>query len=128
MASSNSNVPIISFLTSNKKKRLLTIGGYIYQHNKTTEKVTYWICEEKNCWAGVHLDANEQFIKYKDVTHTHLPVPERVEIRKMNTAVKQRVINETTAIGQIYEEELTRTNLSNGFLAAARTAKEASEY
>ena len=89
MTPPSSDAPTITFLTSNKKKRLLTIGGYTYQQNKTAEKVAYWIYEEKDCWAGVHLDANDQFIKYKKVTHTHLPMPERVEIRKMITVVKR---------------------------------------
>ena len=126
MTPPSSDAPTITFLTSNKKKRLLTIGGYTYQQNRTAEKVAYWICEEKDCWAGVHLDANDQFIKYTKVTHTHLPMPERVEIRKMITVVKRRVESETTAIGQVCEEELARTDLSGGILATVRTAKEAS--
>ena len=40
---------------------------------------------------------------------------------------KDRVTDETTAIGQIYNEELSRTNLSEAALATAHTAREASE-
>ncbi|CAF4290819.1 unnamed protein product, partial [Adineta steineri] len=35
-----------------------------------------------------------------------MPSPERLEVRKMMNNVKNRVTNETTAIGQIYTDEL----------------------
>ncbi|CAF1300176.1 unnamed protein product [Rotaria sp. Silwood1] len=76
------------------------------------------------CWAGVHLDAHDQFIKFTKHDHNHMPVPERVEIRKLIMNVKTRVQDETTAIGQIYNEELGKANLSKSALAAAATAKE----
>jgi hypothetical protein len=120
--------PTMSFLTSNKNKRLLLIDGYVYQQNKSTAKVTYWVCQEKMCWAGVHLDSNDQFLKYTKADHTHMPMPERHEILKMMEGIKDRVKSETTAIGQIFNEELTRANLSKSALAIASTAKEASEY
>ena len=127
MSQSDSNKSTITFLTSNKKKRLLALHGYIYQQNKSTTKVTYWICEERMCWAGVHLDSNDQFLKYTKATHNHLPTPEREEIRKMMASIKDRVTSETKAIGQIYNEELSRTNLSEAALATAHTASQASK-
>jgi hypothetical protein len=57
-----------------------------------------------------------------------MPKPERLEIRKMLSNVKTRVNLETTAIGQIYTEEIARANLSTTALAIANTAKEASTY
>jgi hypothetical protein len=119
--------PAISFLISNKKKRLLVIDGYSYQQNKFTMKVSYWVCQEKLCTAGVHLNSKDQFMKYTESTHTHLPVPDRLEIRKMLTNVKTRVDRETGAIGQIYNEELAKANLSRAALAIAPTAREASK-
>jgi hypothetical protein len=127
MPSFDSNTPpTITFITSNKKKRLLTIDGYIYQQNKCTEKVSYWICEEKMCGMGVHLTTNDLFIKFTKSTHNHMPVPEKLEIRKMLSNVKNRVHRETTAVGKIYTEELARANLSTAALAMANTAREAS--
>jgi hypothetical protein len=38
--------------------------------------------------AGVHLDPHDQFIKFTKSAHIHMPVPERVEIRKLMTNVK----------------------------------------
>jgi hypothetical protein len=119
--------PIMSFLVSNKNKRLLVIDGFIYQQNKITSKVSYWICEEKLCKAGVHLSSNDVFMKYTENLHTHLPIPERLEIRKMMTNVKTRVNREATAIGQIYNDELATANLSRSALAIAPTAREASK-
>ncbi|CAF0856064.1 unnamed protein product [Rotaria sordida] len=117
--------PEISFLISNKGKRLLVINGFVYQQNKSTAKVNYWVCEEKLCNAGVHLTSNDLFLKYTQNAHTHLPKPERLVIRKMMTKVKTRVDRETTAIGQIYTEELVKANLSRTALAIAPTAREA---
>lgn len=127
MVQSQSDSPRISFITSNKNKRLLAMNGYIYHLNKSTAKVTYWICEEKMCWASVHLDVNDQFLKYAASSYTHLPTPERQEVRLMISKVKERVTNETTSIGQIYNEEMARTSVSRSTLANAPSAR-GSEY
>ncbi|CAF3523756.1 unnamed protein product [Rotaria socialis] len=63
----------ISFLISNKKTRLLVIDGYIYQQNKSTAKVSYWLCEIELCNAGVYLNSDDQFLKYAENPHTHIP-------------------------------------------------------
>ena len=123
----SNETPRMVFTLSNKNKRILSIDGYIYQHNKSTEKVLYWKCEEKLCWAGVHLDTHDVFIRFTKHSHNHMPVPERVEIRQLMTNVKNRVHTETTAIGKIYNEELAKANLSKPALAAAATAREASK-
>ncbi|CAM4816889.1 unnamed protein product, partial [Rotaria magnacalcarata] len=66
MSSSDTDeTPTISFLISNKKKRLLVIDGYIYQQNKSTAKVSYWLCEIKLCNAGVHLNSDDQFLIFQ---------------------------------------------------------------
>ncbi len=68
--------PTITSVKSNTKKRLLVIDDYIFQQNKSTEKVIYWICEEKTCNMCVHLSTDDLFIKFTKPGHTHLPVPE----------------------------------------------------
>jgi len=75
----------------------------------------------------VHLSPADVFLKYAGGAHTHIAVPERIEVRKLMTNVKKRVTKETMAIGQIYNEELANTNLSKAALAIAPTAKEASK-
>ena len=119
--------PPISFVTSNKNKRLLVIDGYVYRQNKVTAKVVYWICEQKTCRAGVHLSPKDIFIKYANDDHSHMPMPERLEIRRMMDTIKHRVNSETGAIGQIYTQEIARANLSPSALAFALTAKQASK-
>ena len=127
MPSADSNQPpIITFITSNKKKRLLVIDGYIFQQNKSTEKVIYWICEEKMCGMGVHLSTDDVFIKFTKSAHTHMPAPEKLQIRQVLSHVKDRVNRETTSVGKIYTEELSRHNLSDSALAMANTPKESS--
>ncbi|CAF4305403.1 unnamed protein product, partial [Rotaria magnacalcarata] len=75
MSSSDTDeTPTISFLISNKKKRLLVIDGYIYQQNKCTAIVSCWLCEIKLCNAGVHLNSDDQFLKYTENPHTHMPI------------------------------------------------------
>ena len=119
--------PELVFLASNKNKRVLSIDDYVYYQNKFTEKVSYWICQEKMCWAGVHLDANDRFIKFTKHEHNHMPMPEQVEVRKLISNVKNRVHDETMAIGQIYNEELAKANLSKSALVIAGTARGASK-
>ncbi|CAF1988702.1 unnamed protein product [Rotaria magnacalcarata] len=116
MSSSDTDeTPKISFLISDKKKRLLVIDGCIHQQNKFTAKVSYWLCESKLCNGGVHLNSDDQFLKYTENPHTHMSVPERLEIREMLTNIKSRVDREATAIGQIYHEELVTANLFSKF-------------
>jgi len=110
-----SSTPELSFITSNKNKRLVPINGYIYLQNKSKSKDCYWICQRKMCAASVHLDLQDQFIKFTKAEHNHLPVPEQIEIRKLMTKVKARVNTETTAISQIYHEEPVKANLSKSF-------------
>ncbi|CAF3747654.1 unnamed protein product [Rotaria socialis] len=114
-SSDTEETPRISFLFSNKKKRLLVIDGYIYQQNKSTAKVSYWLSEIKLCNVGVHLNSDDQFLKYTENPYTHMPVSERLEIRKMLTNIKSRIDREATAIGQIYHEELVKANLFRSF-------------
>ncbi|CAF0790236.1 unnamed protein product [Adineta steineri] len=123
MHPTSSLTPEITFIKSNKNQRLVAINGYMYVRNKSTSKITYWTCIVKTCLAGVHISLQDQFDKFTKSEHNHLPVPERIEIRKMMSKVKARVNTETTAIGQIYHEELAKANLSKSALAVVATAR-----
>jgi FLYWCH zinc finger domain len=119
---------IVEFVTSNKGKPLLVYDGYIFKKNKSTEKVTYWICQHGACNATVHTDSNDQYLKSRGNHETHLPSPEQIELRNFRDIVKKRTAEETIAIGMIYEEELARANLSQTALAIAPSANEASKF
>lgn len=73
-------IPSITFVKSNKKKRLLVIDGYLFQLNKSTAKVAYCICEEKSCRMSVHPDIDDLFTKFMKSDHTYMPASERLEI------------------------------------------------
>ena len=56
---------------------------------------------------------------------THLPDPERIELLGFKQKVKNRVMNESTPIARIYDQELAAGNLSSVALALAPMAREA---
>ncbi|CAF4624304.1 unnamed protein product, partial [Didymodactylos carnosus] len=95
----------------NKGKPLLIRDNYIYYVSKTTASVKYWKCEDRSCNAGVHTNIKDVFIKIVG-SHSHLQSPEEIEVRTFKQNIKRRVINETTAIAKIYDEELARQPMS----------------
>jgi hypothetical protein len=117
-----------SYVKSNKGKPLLVIGDYVFQQSgKTTAATTYWECQFKECSAVAHTDTSVGALTKQKNDHCHPPVPEKIEIRRLMNAVKVRVACETTAIGQIYDQELAKANLSEMALVMAPTANEARE-
>jgi hypothetical protein len=117
----------ISFTTSNLGKPMLVYSGYIYRLKKWSEKVKYWSCKLNGCTANVHTNAKDHFIKAGG-DHHHLPSPEQIELRNLKKKIKDRVQVETTSISKIYEEELTRSNLSSVVLTLAPIPAEASRF
>jgi len=112
----------ISFITSNKGKSILVYDGYLYKMNKATVKVKYWTCQERTCSASVHTDSNDQFIKSKGNHYSHLPSPEEIEWRTFKNVVKKRIIQESTPIGMILDQELAHANFSQSGLAVYLSA------
>ncbi|CAF1141829.1 unnamed protein product, partial [Didymodactylos carnosus] len=87
----------LSFITSNKGKPLLIRDNYIY----------YVGCI------------------YKNSNHSHLQSPEEIEVRTFKQNIKRRVINETTAITKIYDDELARQPMSQTAAAIIPSSYEA---
>lgn len=106
-----STASTMSFISSNKGKPMLLKEGFIYKINKQTSTKIYWICKTKNCGASIHTDLNCNFMQ-SNGTHNHLVEPEEIEIKRFREALKERVINETTPISKIYDEEMVKANLS----------------
>jgi hypothetical protein len=120
--------PTYSFVNSNKGKPLLAIGDYVFQQSgKTTMTTTYWACQWKNCSAVAHTTTKTGVLIKQKNDHCHSSIPEKIEIRQLMNKVKSRVTSETTAIGQIYDQELAKANLSTTALVMASTATEARE-
>ena len=125
----SNNLPTHSFITSQKGKQLLVIEDYVYQRTKTTKNVTYWMCQYKGCLGLAHTNSNNNELIEQKGDHYHLPIPEKIEVRKMWNTVKERVkVEKMTPSGQIYEDQMARSNLSKTALAIASTSKQAREW
>ncbi|CAF1470483.1 unnamed protein product [Adineta ricciae] len=120
-----STTSILTFSISNKGKPILICDGYIYQLNRTRPKVKYWGCKNRMCSAYMHTDHHNQFIGKSGNHDSHLPVPESIEVVTFKEKVKNRVVNEMTAIGKIYDNELAAGNLSEAALGLAPLGNEA---
>ena len=123
----NMNItPIITFSQSNKGTRVIICDGFVYHLNKSCPKVKYWRCENCLCSAVLHTDANDQFKALKGDHSSHLSSPAHIEILNFNANVKERVTTEATPIPRIYDEELTKAQLSQTALCIAPLAQDAS--
>ncbi|CAF3480707.1 unnamed protein product, partial [Rotaria sp. Silwood2] len=113
----------LSFLVSNKGKLLLVLNDFVYRLKKQTNDKKYWICQENGCTAYVHTDIDNIFIKSSG-DHNHLCEPELVKVKQFRSNLKNRAIQETTAISKIYEEEIIKSRLSTGTLAKLPLVRE----
>ena len=119
--------PAIRFSTTSKGKRLLVFDGFMYTLNKDRGYIKYWRCEERTCAATVHTDAYDH-LQTHNSNHNHLATPERIELVNLRSQVKQRVLQESTPVARIYDQELALANLSLPALSIAPSSKEAREY
>ena len=72
---------IAIFTHSQKGKRLLTVNGFVYQLNKSRNKL-YWLCERRRdirCSACVITDASGIILKGATSVHVHTASGGRVE-------------------------------------------------
>ena len=113
MASTTSS---LSFITSNKGKFLLVLNDFVYRLKKETKFKKYWICQDNGCTAYIHTDTQNIFIKSSG-DHNHLCESEALKIKQFRDNLKQRAVQETTAISKIYEEEVIKSELSTEVLA-----------
>ena len=123
-----SNIPVISFSTSNKGKPILICDGYIYQLNKIRPKIKYWRCKNRICSAYIRTDKNHQYMGKSGDHNSHLPIPETIEVSAFKGKVKDRILKETTAIEKIYDDELLSAGLSEPALAMVPLPGEASTH
>jgi len=101
------NSPIISFINSQKGKLMLVIDDYIFKFNRESKTTKYWICTFSGCLAKVRTTLDNQLIEFSD-KHNHPSEKEKIEVRKFREKVKERAVNETTPVPQIYEQECAR--------------------
>ncbi|CAF5074200.1 unnamed protein product, partial [Rotaria sp. Silwood1] len=91
--------------------------------NKQTSSKIYWTCKTKSCKAHVHTDLNNNFL-VSNGEHNHLLEPEELEIKQFRQNLKERVINETSPISKIYDEQISKSHLSPDVLANLPLAHE----
>ncbi len=115
----------ISFLISQKGKKMLNIDNFIFKWNRTSGNKKYYRCLDPQCTSTAHTDLDDIVVKIND-DHQHPPEPDEVQIRMFKQVVKTRVMNESTPIPQIYDEEAARMNLSMLSIAALPSQREMS--
>jgi len=102
----------------------LVSNDYIYRCNKKTTNKKYWICIVDGCTVRIHRDANDVYISGGKDPHDHEPNPDLIDKTRLRQQMKQRVVNELTSIGVIYEEEMAKTSLSDSATATFPTNQE----
>ncbi|CAF3744495.1 unnamed protein product [Rotaria sordida] len=107
----------ISFIISQKGKKMLNINNFIFKLNKITSTTKYYRCEDSCCTVTARTDLEDNILNIKG-DHCHPPEPEEIQIRVFKQVVKARAISENTPIPQIYDEEAARINLSTLAIAA----------
>jgi hypothetical protein len=118
--------PVISFVYSQKGKLMVVIDDYTFKLNRTAGTTKYWICTFTGCSSKVHTTLDNQLVKLID-KHNHPSEKEKIEIREFREKVKQRVMNETTPVPRIYEEECTRMMLSIAAIVILPSKREMSK-
>ncbi|CAF3647620.1 unnamed protein product [Rotaria sp. Silwood1] len=103
--------PVISFINSQKGKLMLVLDDDIFKLNRQSKTTKYWICIINGCLSKVRTTLDNQLIEFID-KHNHPSEKEKIEIRRFREKVKERAVNETTPIPQIYEEECAKMMLS----------------
>ncbi|CAF1512288.1 unnamed protein product [Adineta ricciae] len=108
--------PCVSFVTPNKGKQLLSLGYYLFKCNKATSSKRYWICMENGCGVFVHTDLNNKFLSITG-GHNHVARPNIIEMKAPKEKMKPRILNETTSITKIYDEEIAPAGVAESVAA-----------
>ncbi len=120
------NSPVISFINSQKGKLMFVIDDYIFKSNRESKTSKYWICTFNGCSSKAHTTLDNQLIQLIN-EHNHPSEKEKIEVRKFREKVKERAVNETTPVPQIYEEECARMMLSFAAIAILPSEREMSK-
>ncbi|CAF3356453.1 unnamed protein product [Rotaria socialis] len=102
----------ISFLTTNKGEPLLVFNQYMLKCNKTSLSKKYWVCTEHRYDVYVHTNLENEFLLITG-DHNHVINPNTLEIKAIEDKMKNRILNETTSIMKIYDEEIAKVHLSD---------------
>ena len=117
----------VSFLTTNKGKPMLLLNQFMSKCNKTTPTKKYWVCSEKGCGVSVHTTLNDELLLTTG-DHEHVARPDILETKTLREKMKNRILNETTSITKIYDDEISNASLSDEGTALFPTVAEYREY
>ena len=117
----------ISFLTSNKGKKLLLSNEYLFKCNKTTHAKKYWICIERGCGVSIQTNLSDQLLLITG-DHNHVVNPDLIEAKVLKEKMKHRILTETTSLTQIYDQEIANAKLSEASTAQFPTVIEYRKY
>ena len=117
----------LKFSTTTKGKPLLIYDGYMYTLNRDRTNVKCWRCQERTCSAKIHTDKNDN-LNFCSDNYNHLSTPESIELAELKHNIKCRVLKESTAIANIYDQELAAANLTVTALSIALSSNEARTY
>ena len=105
---------------------MLVIDDYMFKLNRESKTTKYWICTFGGCLSKVHTTLDNQLIEILE-QHNHPSEKEKIEVRKFREKVKERAVNETTPVLQIYEEECARMMLSFAAITILPSEREMSK-
>ena len=114
----------LTFTKSNKGQLLLVLNNYLYRCNKKTINKKYWVCTYKECNKFVHTNPNDVYLCGGVDPHDHEPNPEMIAVRNIKNKIKERVLQETTPISLIYEEEVSKPSIDSTTIAIIPTCQE----
>ena len=78
----------------------------------------------KDCGIYVHTDIDQNYLSGGQTDHGHPANPESLQVKKTREQIKQRVLNEATPIGKIYDEEMTKIAMNSVAVAIFPTVHE----
>ena len=114
---SSTPVSIISLLTSNKGKPLLMYDNHLFRCNKIVHFKKYWVCNTHGCNIFVHTNTRNEFLSIKG-HHNHASKPHLLDVKQVRSKIKEFILNETTLLTKIYDEEIKKASLSDEATAA----------
>ena len=106
---------------------MLLLNQFMFKCNKTTPVKKYWVCSEQGCGVSVHTTLNGELLLTTG-DHEHFARPDILETKVLREKMKNRILNETTSITKIYDDEISNASLSDEGTALFPTVAEYREY
>ena len=99
----------------------------MFKCNKTPLAKKYWACTEHGCDVYVHTNLENEFLLITN-DHNHVINPNTLEIKGIKDKMKNRILNETTSITKIYDEQIAKVHLPDEGAAELPTTIEYRMY